>query len=776
MTSHLRSSTGPAPSPLRPVVVYALFAGLWILLSDRLAEALFDDAATLTLVSTIKGWLFVGVTSLLLYGLIRRQLALATQLTASRQAALQAQAETQRLLGEICNNSSDAIFAKDQQGRYLLFNQEAGRVTGKNPAEALGMDDSQLFPPAQAAGIRTNDRQVMTENRTHTYEETLSTTRGTVVYLATKGPLHDSQGQVCGMFGISRDITARKAQEEELRIAAIAFESQEGMMLTRPDGEIVRINHAFSTLTGYSAEEVLGKNPAMLASGRHDRAFFAQMWQQLLHTGYWQGEMWNRRKDDGLFIAWQTISAVRDEAGTISHFIGTFSDITSHREAEAEIHRLAYYDPLTQLPNRRLLQDRIQQALADSERSRHYGALIFLDLDHFKVLNDTRGHAMGDQLLLETALRLSRHVRESDTVSRLGGDEFVLLLEHLGSSPQDAALLTGQIAEKIQDMLSLPFQLGDTSFHASASLGIVLFLGHQEAPDTLLKYADMAMYQAKAAGRDTLRFFDPAMQAALEERSSMEHDLHQALERGQLQLYYQPQLDNHGQLTGAEALLRWHHPTRGLIPPGHFIPLAEESGLILPVGNWVLRNACQQLANWQQQGRPLPQLSVNVSARQFRQPDFVQQVTAALGSSCADPRQLKIELTESMVLDNIDDTMDKMQALRELGVGFSLDDFGTGSSSLSYLTRLPLDELKIDKSFILNLPHSRNDAIIAQTIIAMANGLGLQVIAEGVETRAQQDFLRDHHCNAYQGYLFSRPLPAAEFEQLRQQLTADSTQ
>ncbi|WP_174875890.1 putative bifunctional diguanylate cyclase/phosphodiesterase [Vogesella oryzae] len=758
------------PSPLRPVMGYAIFAALWILFSDQLAAVLFRDPATLTLVSTIKGWLFVAVTSLLLYGLIRRQLALAAQLAQREQAALQAQAAAQRLLTEICDNSSDAIFAKDSAGRYLLFNREAARVTGRAPEEVLQRDDSFLFPPEQAVQIQANDRQVMTENRTHTYEETLSTCQGSVVYLATKGPLHGSSGQVRGMFGISRDITARKALEEEQRIAAIAFESQEGMLLTQADGVIVRVNRAFSMLTGYSAAEALGNTPAMLKSGRHDAAFFAGMWQQIAGHGYWQGEVWNRRKNGSLFIAWLTISAVRGEDGQISHFIAAFSDITSHREAEAEIHRLAHYDPLTQLPNRRLLLERIRQALAASQRSRHHGALIFLDLDRFKHLNDSRGHDIGDQLLEETALRLNQHVRESDTVARLGGDEFVLLLENLGSDGQQAAIQAGQVAEKIREVLAQPYQLGELTFHATASLGIALFLGHSESAEALLKYADVAMYQAKSDGRDALRFFDPSMQAALQERSQLESDLHLALQRNELQLYFQPQLNSRQQLIGAEALLRWQHPQRGLVPPGHFIPLAEQSGLILPIGQWVLQDACRQLAAWQQQGQPLQQLSVNISARQFRQSDFVAQVEAALASSGADPAQLMIELTESMVLDDVEDTLQKMQALRQLGITFSLDDFGTGYSSLSYLSRLPLDELKIDRSFILNLPQSHNDAIIAQTIIAMATGLGLRVLAEGVETPAQQDFLQQHQCQAFQGFLFSRPLPQDEFDSLRRRL------
>jgi diguanylate cyclase (GGDEF)-like protein len=443
------------------------------------------------------------------------------------------------------------------------------------------------------------------------------------------------------------------------------------------------------------------------------------------------------------------------------------ADITERKHAEEEIHHLAFYDPLTELPNRRLVQDRLGRALAISNRSRHYGALLFLDLDNFKTLNDTRGHDVGDQLLIESARRISASLRAGDTVARLGGDEFLVLLEGLSTEMQDAAVQARHVGEKIREALSEPYLLAGREFRCAASIGATLFFAEAESVETLLKHADLAMYKAKDAGRNTLRFFDPAMQTALDVRSALETDLRRATEGGQLRLYYQPQVDNASRLIGAEALLRWEHPERGMVMPGSFISLAEETSLILPIGEWVLTTACVQIKAWSTASatRDL-KLAVNVSARQFRQPGFVDQVRKILTQTGANPQSLKIELTESMVLDDVGDTFEKMHALKALGIGFSLDDFGTGSSSLSYLTRLPLDQLKIDRSFVVNLPDDRNDAIIAQTIITMGKSLGLDVIAEGVETEAQREFLDRHDCSAYQGYLFSRPLPLAEFSRL----------
>ena len=566
------------------------------------------------------------------------------------------------------------------------------------------------------------------------------------------------------------DISERKQAEEELRIAAIAFESQQGMIVTDTQGVIVRVNQAFTHLTGYSAAEAVGKTPSMLNSGRHDKAFYRQMWQALEKERYWQGEMWNRRKNGNIYAEWLTISAVAAPDGSITHYVGTFSDITRDSEAEAEIHRMAYYDPLTHLPNRRLLMDRLGQALAASRRSKHHGALLFLDLDNFKTLNDTRGHDVGDLLLVEIAQRLNASVREGDTVGRLGGDEFVLMLEDLSEDVEEAILQAGMVGVKVREAIALPYLLKGIEFTCTTSIGASLFGNHDASADDLLKHADLAMYHAKKSGRNALCFFDPDMQAKLVEHSALENDLRHALERRQLRLHYQIQVDSARRAIGAEALLRWEHPGRSLVTPAEFIPLAEETGLIVPIGLWVLQTACARIRDWSANPatRDL-QLAINVSARQFRQSDFVEQVQQALSATGINPARLKIELTESMVLDNVSDTITKMHALKALGVSFSMDDFGTGHSSLSYLKQLPLDQLKIDQSFVRDLATDPNDAAIVRAIITLGQTFGLNVIAEGVETEAQREFLELNGCHAFQGYLFSRPLPPEAFEKFLEQ-------
>ncbi|MEO6292850.1 MAG: EAL domain-containing protein [Burkholderiaceae bacterium] len=456
---------------------------------------------------------------------------------------------------------------------------------------------------------------------------------------------------------------------------------------------------------------------------------------------------------------------VFDAVGTFTGYCGIGTDITARKAAEAEIMLLAFYDPLTQLPNRRLLQDRLRIAMASGARSRCHGALFFIDLDHFKVLNDTLGHGMGDQLLQQVAQRLVVCLREGDTVARLGGDEFVVMLEGLSENREEAATQTKTVGEKILATLSQPYLLAGYDIRSTPSMGITLFSGHQTAIEELLKQADLAMYQAKAVGRNTLRFFDPEMQAVATHHATMEADLREALRQQQFILYYQPQVAGDGRLTGAEALVRWLHPQRGLVSPAAFIPLAEETGLILPLGHWVLETACAQLATWAVQPDTTDlTLAVNVSASQLHQADFVDQVLAVLARTGANPHRLKLELTESLLVSHVEKTIVKMTALKAHGVGFSLDDFGTGYSSLSYLKRLPLDQLKIDQSFIKDILIDPNDAAIARMVIVLAESLGLPVIGEGVETEAQRDFLANLGCHAYQGYLFGRPLPLDEFE------------
>ncbi|MDR3371860.1 EAL domain-containing protein [Rhodoferax sp.] len=451
-------------------------------------------------------------------------------------------------------------------------------------------------------------------------------------------------------------------------------------------------------------------------------------------------------------------------------FIVVSRDITERKRAQVEINHLAFYDPLTQLPNRRLLQDRLKRAMAAVVRSEKHGALLFIDLDNFKLLNDDRGHYVGDQLLCQVTLRLSGAVREGDTVARLGGDEFVVMLENLSETQETAAAQAEVVAKNILGAMAQPYQIDGYLYHGSASLGVALFANNQDSMDDLLKRADLAMYQSKAAGRNTVSFFDPAMQAVVTARSVLQADMHTALLTQQFVLYYQPQVVGDGRITGVEALLRWQHPQRGLIPPMDFIALAEDTGLIVPLGSWVLSAACLQLVAWADVPAMADlRIAVNVSALQFKSPDFVTDVLNILVQTGARPQRLKLELTESLLINNVEDTISKMNQLKARGIGFSLDDFGTGYSSLSYLKRLPLEQLKIDKGFVQNILTEPNDAAIARMVTVLAESMGLQVIAEGVETLAQRDFLASLGCLAYQGYLYGRPMPIAEFEKLAEE-------
>jgi diguanylate cyclase (GGDEF)-like protein/PAS domain S-box-containing protein len=562
----------------------------------------------------------------------------------------------------------------------------------------------------------------------------------------------------------------RTEAENAMRIAAVTFDTQDGIIITDPQGQILRVNQAFQEITGYSEEDVLGKNPSILQSGKHDPVFYQTMWSSLINTDKWVGEIWDKRKNGEIFPKTTTITAVRDSNHVLTHYVAVFRDISKLKQSEDEIRQLAFYDPLTGLPNRRLLMDRLNQAQTNSGRNAKYAALLFLDLDHFKIINDTQGHGVGDQLLIEVGHRLQKCVREGDTIARLGGDEFVVVLESLSSNADVAATQTELVAEKIRHELSNLFVLNQIEFQSTASIGIILFQGIHERTEDLLQHADVAMYQAKSAGRNTIRFFDPKMQSALDMRAKMDNDLRNAYAQKQFQLYYQVQVDNMRRPIGAETLLRWVHPERGIISPGEFIPLAEESGLIVPLGFWVLKTACAQLKLWQQssQTRDLT-LAVNVSAKQFRQADFVKQVQRVLLESGAKPSRLKLELTESTVLDNVEDTISKMREIKTLGVSFSMDDFGTGYSSLQYLKRLPLDQIKIDQSFVRDIATDLNDAAIVQTIIAMTEALGLDVIAEGVETEAQFEFIDLRGCHSFQGYLFGKPMPIEQFENLLQE-------
>ncbi|MDP1733276.1 MAG: EAL domain-containing protein [Sulfuritalea sp.] len=688
---------------------------------------------------------------------------------------------SQTLMASVLSSASYSIIATDPQGIITVFNSGAETLLGYAAEELIGKRDPGAFHDVDEvvayAGMLTHElgfavapgfdafvaRTRVTgqpDEREWTY---IRKDGRRVPVLLSVTAIRNPKGDIDGYLGVATSVEERKQAEANLRVAAIAFESQEGMMITDAKGVIVRVNQAFIRLTGYSAEEAIGQTPALFKSGRHDAAYYQRMWATLRESGYWQGEIWNRRKNGKIYAEMLTISSVVAPDGQVSNYIGTFSDISRNTEAEAEIHRLAFYDPLTQLPNRRLLLDRLQQAITASARNGREGALLFIDLDNFKTLNDTLGHDKGDLLLQQVAQRLNDSVREGDTVARLGGDEFVVMLEGLDTNPEDAAPQAKMVGEKILAALNEPYLLAQHKHHSTPSIGVTLFGGNQDTVDELLKRADFAMYQSKAAGRNTLRFFDPQMQAVVTARAGLEAEMRQALQHQQFLLYYQPQVDGAGKLTGVEALVRWKHPERGMVSPAEFIPLAEDSGLILPLGHWVLQTACSRLVSWASQpGMAHLTVAVNVSARQFHHVDFVEQVLAILEHTGADPRRLKLELTESLLLADVEDIIKKMTTLKANGVGFSLDDFGTGYSSLTYLKRLPLDQLKIDQSFVRDVLTDPNDAAIAKAIITLGQSLGLAVIAEGVETEGQRDFLASHGCNAYQGYLFGRPCAAAD--------------
>jgi diguanylate cyclase (GGDEF)-like protein/PAS domain S-box-containing protein len=666
---------------------------------------------------------------------------------------------------EMINSLPGVFYMLDSSGRYLLWNRNLESVLHCSSEEIARSHPLEFFEGTDCVLIEENIRKVFEAGET-SVEAVLVARNGTKTPYLFTGRCIDRDGEPV-LVGLGIDIAGRKQNEQELRVAAIAFETHEAIMITGPDDRIIRVNKAFERITGYSADEVIGHTPHMLSSGKHDQAFYEAMWQQIASTGQWEGEIWDKRKNGDTYPKWLTVTAVRDAGDGVSNYVGVFSDISQRKLAEEEIYSLAYYDTLTKLPNRRLLQDRFGLALAVSERSGSYGVVLFLDLDKFKTLNDTLGHGYGDLLLIEVAARIKAGVREMDTVARMGGDEFVVLIEEVSSDAEEATQKAAHIAEKIRSALAQSYFLEGHEQHSSPSIGVCLYRGRAESVESLLKHADMAMYQAKASGRNTVCFFDPVMQQAVEGHAALEADLRRAVSLQQLRLYYQIQLDNEHRPLGAEALLRWIHPTRGMVLPAQFIPLAEETMLILEIGHWVLETACRQLKLWEQHARTRDlTIAINVSAQQFAMPDFVGQVAEVLRKHRVIPARLKLELTETVVLDDVQGTVGIMHALKGLGVGLSMDDFGTGYSSLSYLKLLPLDQLKIDQSFVRDITSDPNDAVLVQTIIDMARNFRLNVIAEGVETEAQLAFLKQHGCMAYQGYLFSKPVPLEEFEAL----------
>jgi diguanylate cyclase (GGDEF)-like protein/PAS domain S-box-containing protein len=542
------------------------------------------------------------------------------------------------------------------------------------------------------------------------------------------------------------------------------FEStREGVVITDLQPRIVDINPAYTAITGYTEAEILGCNPSLLQSGREDKAFYQAMWGSILETGHWQGEIWNRRKNGELFPELLTISTVYDSEGLPSNYVGIMTDISQLKDSEARLEHLAHYDPLTHLPNRLLLQSRLKHALEAADRHMRRVAVLYIDLDRFKNVNDSLGHPVGDELLEALALRMRARLREDDTLGRLGGDEFLLILEDV-QRPDNAAEIAKEMIQMLEQSFHLP---SGHEVYVGASIGISLFPDDGLTGTALIQHADVALYRAKETGRNTFSFYTPGLTEAADERLDMEARLRRALVQNEFVLHYQPQVDMHtGKITGCEALVRWNDPEHGLVSPARFIPLAEETGLIVPLGEWVLHQACIQARAWLDAGLPPMQLSVNLSARQLQQSNIVERVAAVLDKTRLPAGHLKLELTESMIMGHAEEAVILLQSLKELGLSLSIDDFGTGYSSLAYLKRFPIDELKIDQGFVRDIPLDHNDMEIAAAIISLARSMRLKVVAEGVETEAQREFLLQQGCNAYQGFLFSAALPADDFSLL----------
>ena len=684
---------------------------------------------------------------------------------AAREETVRASEERYRLL---LSHSPVGIFHYDTNLVITYCNNRFADMMLNSIERIIGVDTQLLKDQASLPVLRKALEGEMGHYEGH-YRATFSDIDGWVDM--TCAPFLDDRGNIVGGIAIVQDVTERHNNQQRIEQLLdeqrIILENQLVGIATVRDRKIVWANPAFETMHGYDKGEVVGAPTRQFYVNEEDYQAVGVAYANIENNGIVRTQHEFLRKDGQKIWLDMSGTILSKETGKS---LWVFVDVTERKQAADEIEHLAFYDPLTRLPNRRLLLDRLKRALAASTRNGRGGALLFLDLDHFKTLNDTLGHAIGDLLLQQVAERLTACLRESDTIARLarlGGDEFVVMLEDLSDKDIEAATQAEVVGEKILTTLNQPYQLATHEYQSTASIGVALFSGHKQSHEDLLKHADIAMYQAKKAGRNTLRFFNPQMQTSITARVDLERELRKALEQQQFHLYYQIQVDHLGHPLGAEALIRWLHPERGLVPPFEFIPLAEETGLILPIGQWVLDTACAQLRAWQQDAltRDLT-LSINVSAKQFHQADFVDQVQATIQRHAIDPMQLKLELTESLLLENVEDTVVVMTALGEIGVQFSLDDFGTGYSSLQYLKRLPLNQLKIDQSFVRDIAVDSNDQAIVRTIIAMAQSLYLNVIAEGVGTVEQRELLLINGCKRYQGYLFSKPVPIEQFEAL----------
>lgn len=670
-------------------------------------------------------------------------------------------------LGRLYQHAPFGLHTLDAEGKFVAINDKE--------LEWLGYSEDELLGKMKFVDLLTDDSEKKYLNHLAETKRTgvdkdielalISKNNAIVNFVLYSNAVLKQNDADYHYRSVLFNIDLRKSMEARLNIAEIVFEIHDCMMITDVNCVIVRVNKAFNKVTGYSAKEAVGKTPKFLSSGRYDRQFYDAMWASINNNGVWHGEIWDKRKNGEIFPAQLTITAVKDKRNVITNYVASLIDISESKAATEEIKNLAFYDSLTQLPNRRYLIEQLRQAISTAQYKHKNGAVMFLDLDHFKRLNDTFGHNIGDLLLKEVAGNIKKSLRDTDTVARIGGDEFVIVLQNLSDNKINALAEVTAIGKKILKSFRNGYELDGNKHSCTGSIGVTFFSKYDVNEDELLKQADIAMYEAKKSGRNNIRFFDPEMQKNISDSVRLDHDLRLAIEQEDFALYYQMQVNNVGKPIGAEALIRWISANDEVISPLSFIPLAENTGLIFPLGEWVIDEACAQLQKWQRREETSAlTISINVSALEFKQPGFIEQVRSAVSRYDISPSSLSIELTESTLLDDFDSIISKMTELTKFGIKFELDDFGTGYSSLQYLKKLPVTHLKIDQSFVHDIDTDDSDKKLVHAIINMARSLDIRVIAEGVETQNQLEFLQNSGCDIYQGYFFGKPLPIADFE------------
>ncbi|TMV48723.1 EAL domain-containing protein [Paenibacillus mesophilus] len=753
----IRQSAFHRMSAYKLTFAYLLIGAIWITIFDLIIAGNRSDKTGQLTVELFKDFAFLSISYVMLmitiYGYEKKQ----ANVRLERRKA----EEVLNLYGRVFYSASEGIMITDHNGLIQYVNPAFTGITGYEAHEIIGRNPNMLKSGVQGTDFY-DGMWASIHDFGSWYGEVWNKRKDGTVYpqWMTITAVRDEHGEITNYVGICSDVSVLKQAEDELRLHAKVFENaSEGIIITDTKGEIISVNPAFSESTGYVREEALGKTPKMLHSGKQDADFYINMWASIHATGGWQGEIWNRKKNGELFLEWLSINAVRDDKGQITHYIGIFYDITERKQSEEHLKYLAHYDVLTALPNRTLFHDRLQQAILLAARQETRVALLFIDLDRFKPINDTLGHAIGDQLLQQVAKRLKSCVRKSDTVARLGGDEFTVILPRLRNE-SDVSI----VAQNIIDALAVPFRIGDHEVFITTSIGIGIYPFDSTDADSLIKHADWAMYRAKST-RNSYKLYSEEMFQPVTRRMQLESGLRRAIEKGELSVRYQPQADaQSGALAGIEALLRWHYPELGDIPPSEFIPIAEETGLISEIGEWVIRTVCRQNKTWQDNGYMPVKVSVNLSARQIQQEHLVEKVKEILDETGLDPKYLCFEITESISLHNIEFILQVLGELHALGVEVAIDDFGTGHSSLSYLIKYPLHVLKVDKSFVRGVDTEPVNRSLVKAIIDMAHGLKLKVVAEGVETQEQLEVLQSLECDYIQGYLFSHPLSSEDFE------------